>query len=57
MLQATIESDESTDCFFLPYKSLSDQIWPCRKISQGQLGVGGAGEVGAGGGGLHLNNR
>ena len=24
---------------FFPYKSIRDQIWPCRKIGQGQLRV------------------
>ena len=36
-LYTTIVSEKSIvlPFFFLPYKSIKDQIWPCRKIGQG----------------------
>ena len=34
--QTTIVSEKSIVLPFSPYKSIMDQIWPCRKIGQGQ---------------------
>ena len=36
--QTTTVSEKSIFWYFFPYKSIRDQIWPCRKIGQDQQG-------------------